>query len=183
MAYIGKTPTSVPLTSSDITDGIISTAKIADNAISAAKLASGVGGKVLQVVAATKTGSTNVASTSLADIGLSAAITPTATSSKIFMVASLSGRLYTEGTSDVVHTFAFIKGSTTVYTKGTEGIQGALGGGGVFTLPILDLSFVDSPNTTDATTYKVQVKANTTANGAKITATSTCHLTLMEIAG
>ena len=41
MAYIGKTPTSVPLTSSDIADGIISTAKIADDAVIAAKL--GVG--------------------------------------------------------------------------------------------------------------------------------------------
>jgi hypothetical protein len=50
MAYIGKNPTSVPLTSSDITDGIITTTKIADDAISAAKLAAGVGGKVLQVV-------------------------------------------------------------------------------------------------------------------------------------
>ncbi len=30
MAYIGKTPTPAPLTSSDVTDGIISTAKIAD---------------------------------------------------------------------------------------------------------------------------------------------------------
>ena len=37
MAYIGKTPTSAPLTSSDVTDGIISTAKIADNAVTAAK--------------------------------------------------------------------------------------------------------------------------------------------------
>ena len=49
--YIGKTPTSVPLTSSDITDGIITSAKIADGAVAtvdiadanvtAAKLASG----------------------------------------------------------------------------------------------------------------------------------------------
>ena len=51
MSYIGKTPTSVPLTSSDITDGIITSAKIADGAVAtvdiadanvtAAKLASG----------------------------------------------------------------------------------------------------------------------------------------------
>jgi len=41
MAYIGKTPTSVPLTSSDIADGIISTDKIADNAVTEPK-ASGI---------------------------------------------------------------------------------------------------------------------------------------------
>jgi hypothetical protein len=33
MSYIGNTPTSVPLTSADITDGIITSAKIADGAI------------------------------------------------------------------------------------------------------------------------------------------------------
>ena len=37
MSYIGKTPTAAPLTSSDVTDGIISTAKIADNAVTTAK--------------------------------------------------------------------------------------------------------------------------------------------------
>jgi len=37
MAYIGKSPTAAPLTSSDVADGIISTAKIADNAVTSAK--------------------------------------------------------------------------------------------------------------------------------------------------
>ena len=37
MAYIGKQPAAVALTSSDITDGIISTAKIADDAVTVAK--------------------------------------------------------------------------------------------------------------------------------------------------
>lgn len=39
MAYIGKSPAVAALTASDITDGIISTAKIADNAITEAKTA------------------------------------------------------------------------------------------------------------------------------------------------
>mgnify|MGYP001190859860 FL=1 len=38
MGFIGKQPTPVPLTSSDITDGIISTAKIADDAVTGAKI-------------------------------------------------------------------------------------------------------------------------------------------------
>ena len=40
MAYIGKKPTSAPLTSSDVTDGIITSAKIVDGTISSADLAS-----------------------------------------------------------------------------------------------------------------------------------------------
>lgn len=38
MSYIGKTPTAVPLTSSDITDGIISTDKLADTSVTNAKI-------------------------------------------------------------------------------------------------------------------------------------------------
>lgn len=41
MAFIGKVPTPVPLTSSDITDGIISSAKIADGTIATADIADG----------------------------------------------------------------------------------------------------------------------------------------------
>jgi len=42
MAYIGKTPASAALTSADISDGIISTAKIADDAATADKIANAV---------------------------------------------------------------------------------------------------------------------------------------------
>ena len=38
MSYIGKTPTPAPLTSSDITDGIISTSKLADTSVTNAKI-------------------------------------------------------------------------------------------------------------------------------------------------
>jgi|TARA_R100000479_G_scaffold438_1_gene338 hypothetical protein len=38
MAYIGKTPTSAPLTASDITDGIISNAKLGADSVNAAKI-------------------------------------------------------------------------------------------------------------------------------------------------
>ena len=38
MPFIGVQPATVPLTSSDITDGIISTAKIADDAVGNTKL-------------------------------------------------------------------------------------------------------------------------------------------------
>jgi len=38
LSYIGKTPTPAPLTSSDITDGIISTDKLADTSVTNAKL-------------------------------------------------------------------------------------------------------------------------------------------------
>ena len=42
MSYIGKTPTAVPLSSSDLEDGIITTAKIANDAATADKIADAV---------------------------------------------------------------------------------------------------------------------------------------------
>jgi hypothetical protein len=47
LSYIGKTPTPAPLTSSDITDGIISTAKIANDAATLAKMAQGTDGNLI----------------------------------------------------------------------------------------------------------------------------------------
>tara|TARA_R110000764_G_scaffold169307_2_gene256517 strand:- start:13 stop:1137 length:1125 start_codon:yes stop_codon:yes gene_type:complete len=44
MGYIGQAPTDVPLTGSDLADGIINSAKIADGTIASVDLAAGVGG-------------------------------------------------------------------------------------------------------------------------------------------
>ena len=47
MSYIGKTPTAVPLTSSDVADGIITEAKMADDAISLTELKAGTDGNII----------------------------------------------------------------------------------------------------------------------------------------
>ena len=47
MAYIGKEPTKAPLTSSDVTDGIITEAKMADDAISLTELKAGTDGEII----------------------------------------------------------------------------------------------------------------------------------------
>jgi hypothetical protein len=56
MSYIGKTPTSVPLGTSDLADNIVTVDKLAttlDLSSNTITLPNGVGGKVLQVVSAT----------------------------------------------------------------------------------------------------------------------------------
>ena len=47
MGFIGVQPASAPLTASDITDGIVSTAKLGDDAVSLAKMASGTDGQII----------------------------------------------------------------------------------------------------------------------------------------
>ena len=67
-------------------DGTVATAKLADDAVTAAKLAAGV---IVQVVQTAKTDTTSESSPSTySDItGMSVAITPTASSSKILVFA------------------------------------------------------------------------------------------------
>ncbi len=194
MAYIGKNPTAVPLTSSDITDGIITTTKIADDAISAAKLAAGVGGKVLQVVTATKTDtfSSNPSNSFIDITGLSATITPTSTSSKIYIAVTILGG-GVGGTNSAL--YRLVRDSTVIYAGDSAGSRalgfshqesqntnGSINGGG---------NFLDSPSTTSATTYKIQATSNNTIYINKTADDSDTLLrirgastiTLMEIAG
>ena len=95
MGYIGKTPTPAPLTSSDITDGIITIADLATTGTASSStflrgdgaFAEAGGGKVLQVVQTLKTDTESVTGSSFADIsGLNVAITPSASSSKVLIM-------------------------------------------------------------------------------------------------
>jgi len=106
LSYIGSKPANKPLTSSDITDGIISTAKIADDAVTAAKAAFSAG-KVLQVVSSDNSYATSTTSTSNTDVLSSsgvtweAAITPSSTSSKIIISANLMAKSAASGIADI----------------------------------------------------------------------------------
>ena len=185
MSYIGKTPTAAPLTSGDISDGIISTAKIADDAISAAKLASGVGGKVVQIVNVTKTDTFSTNASSYTDVtGLSAAITPSSTSNKIYVVLSIYVSDDTQTCNGICN---IVRGTTqlqeTVARLPQEGQS-------VYRLYNLSMTDFDSPATTSATTYKIQIKTNAgtmyvnrAANQGGFSNTATATLTLMEVAG
>ena len=97
MGFIGRQPTAAPLTSSDITDGIISTAKLANDAVDNTKLdlsdnyaftgtITGAGGTFKQIT--TGEHSTQVVSNSqaLTNTGLSGTITPSSSSSKILLL-------------------------------------------------------------------------------------------------
>ena len=136
---------------------------------------SGSAGKVLQVVSATKTDEWSTTSTSYVDVtGLSVAITPTSATSKILVTvqvamggsesAEWSGgqmRLYRDATSI---------GESTATTGSTAGANFG-GGSGLHTRDLYATwtaggGFLDAPNTTAATTYKVKLA---TANYGGIT--------------
>ena len=72
--------------------------------------ASGVGGKVLQVVSAAKTDTFSSSSTSLVDItGLSVAITPSSTSNKVLIIVNCAVTGADAGIG-----FSIVRGSTEI---------------------------------------------------------------------
>lgn len=115
-------------------------------------------GKVLQVVSAVKTDTASTTSATLASTGLEAAITPSATSSKVLILISAN-----IGTKDDVAPYFQINRDSTVLT-------GALGDAAssrvrtagrtqqqysiynIFPVPII---YLDSPSSTSAITYKL----------------------------
>jgi hypothetical protein len=149
----------MPLTkiqSLGITDGTIVAGDIASGAITAAKLASGVGGKVLQVVSSFKSDTASTSSTSFASLGLSVSITPSSASNKILI---LTDAKIGHSTGQVRYVALFKDGSiiSTGDTAGTRikaGITLTDGDGSQKIEPYV-VTFLDSPATTSSITYAI----------------------------
>ena len=159
---------------------------VAGNVLTAAQMNNLRGAfRVLQVVEANKLDVFSTASSSYVDVtGWTATITPSATTSKILVIysASTSGGTYTG--------FQIVRGSTAIGNGTASGSRvaankayydaAASGGESIYG------SFLDSPSTTSATTYKMQVKNHTT-NTLYVGATFTnvdnaaCYSTLTNI--
>ena len=130
-----------------------------------------VSGKVLQVVTATKTDTFTLSSSdgTFTDVtGLSVSITPTSTSSKIFIMANLniSGsnryaafKVLRDSTSIGIGDAASSRTRVAVSSHRNESASNDH-----HIMHNSSTNFLDSPNTTSATTYKIQI-ANTYVAG------------------
>ena len=153
-------------------------------------------GQVLQVVQATKTTTFSTTSTSFVDLtDLSASITPSSVSNKILVRYSVNCA-NTSNNNSVYLTL--VRGSTQIFIGNGSG-QGnpatsvgtnfGLGGSpeGVFTHN-LSSEYLDSPSTTLATTYKIQMRVTAATGfvnrrGDSNADGTVSSITLMEIAG
>ena len=140
----------------------ISTGGIADDAVTAAK-ATGFG-KVGQVVQATTSSAVNVASTSVADTGLTVNITPTASTSKVLV--QVNQNILTDiDTTAANSKIKLLRGTTTVIDFTTNIARVEAGGASSAKFGNLTtFSFLDSPSTTSETTYKTQGAISSTSN-------------------
>jgi len=145
-------------------------------------------GSVLQVVQGGRTTRVTHNSNTFADIGVSAAITPSSTSSKILV--RLEGTIGNSAAGNQTSIKLF-RGSTEigVGTGGdTYNIFFSRLGTNSYDMSALSQSVLDSPATTSAITYKIQMAAfNATGSlggrGDSASIANPTRLTLMEIAG
>jgi len=123
------------------------------------------GGKVLQVVQATKTDTFTTTSTSYVDVtGLTASITPASASNKILVV--VHAYVSNTSTSNGNAYLTLVRDSTEIFIGDTAGSRSrattSIGPsrshtGYQFSASI---SYLDSPSATTSTTYKLQAQAN-----------------------
>ena len=138
-----------------IADTAISTAKIADDAVTAAK-ATGFG-KIGQVLSTTIGSEQSTTSGSYGDIsGLTQAITPSATSSKIFVLAQIMSDVRNGAGNATFGAIKLLRGSTSL-EQIDNFAQLNIGNGEPDKLKVSSYhSFLDSPNSTSALTFKYQ---------------------------
>tara|TARA_R100001509_G_C4790991_1_gene189752 strand:+ start:45 stop:596 length:552 start_codon:yes stop_codon:yes gene_type:complete len=174
--------------SNDTITGLqINSANIVNGSITADDLATGVGGKALQVVQNSFSTQTNFNSTSYVDTGLTATITPAATSSKVLIVGWIPVNTSMFASPYNVYGWGFniVRGSTEIKAGSAlqyyQAINVANVNYTVFARPH-SFSFLDSPNTTSSTTYKIQTKENDINSGLNICSNSqTAEMILIEV--
>ena len=187
MAYIGKIPAAAALTADDITDGIISNAKLAQDIISADTalavapaatdelLISDAGtlkridyslipgsGRILNTEEVQPNNSTTINSTSWTDTTLTDTITPSSTSSKILLMYGWESKNNnSEGYGTRIE--RAISGGATTNVGATDiynfWVQGA---SGIELRWHPMLNWLDSPSTTSEITYTIQAAGNNT---------------------
>ena len=153
-------------------------------------------GQVLQVVSSALTSTVTGTGTSIVDSGLTATITPSSTSSKIYV----NGYLSLASQAFFVYCW-LVRGSTQILKGDAAGSRPTItftntyaGSDDQYNMSPYPFQFLDSPSTTSATTYKIQLRQYGTGawlinrswsdrDNANYEPRSTSVITLMEIAG
>ena len=171
--------------------------KLNNQSLSAVTSAGLPSGTVLQVKSVSSNTHQTINQTSYTDItGMSVSITPTSTSSKILVIASVSA------SKDNAHSglVQLVRGSTAIGGGSGSGshlnnVMFNIRDSSQYYVPSHSQSYLDSPSTTSATTYKLQGKTTQASNPLYVNRTRNNNttqeydspvattLTVMEIAG
>jgi hypothetical protein len=137
-------------------------------------------GQVLQVVNATYGTLVSTSSSTYSDTGLTASITPKFSTSKILVLVSAAGTSKSGSNTGVG--LRVLRGSTTILS-----FEGGIAytGSTISVSASASTTYLDSPATTSATTYKLQfnsISNSATANVNDGNGNQASTITLMEIA-
>jgi len=138
------------------------------------------GGKVLQVVQGTYSTGVTSSSSTYADTGLTATITPSAATSKVLVIVSQQGIYKTAQNATTSTSVKLLRGATDLTTFQVEiGYTNSLLALGSATA---STAWLDSPNTTSATTYKTQFRSRQNTAAVQVQANADdSTIILMEI--
>ena len=167
--------------------GTLPAANINDTSIgNITALPSGVGGKVLQVVQATTVAQVNNTTTSFTDTGLSASITPSSASNKIFIIVNQAHKTQDPSALSAGSAIKLVRDSTDIYAD-VRPYENFMQIGSASNIQYYDrynLNYLDSPSTTSATTYKTQGRAYQSGDELVVQPEGIeSTITLMEVAG
>jgi hypothetical protein len=146
------------------------------------------GGKVLQVVGATTTTATTIASATLTDTGITASITPSSATSKILVMVTAEFKHFRNGAGFSGIAAELFRGATSIAdwnkTDADEFdfVQYAGSSANTYKSGTTTVIYLDSPSTTSSTTYKLQARgydASVSVTFQQNSAIST--ITLLEI--
>jgi len=144
----------------------------------------GGGGKVLQVVQGVASTDVTVSTSTFTDTGLTATITPSSASSKVLVILTQPVILYMASTTAVSGKYQLLRNATTIWTQPDDSLGVGAGGNGANYILynwILPLTYLDSPSTTSATTYKTQGARNHASNYIRFNEGGDGQIILMEI--
>jgi hypothetical protein len=135
------------------------------------------GGKVLQVVQATYSTEVTNATSTYADTGLTATITPSSATSKVLVMVSQQGCSKTSANADNSIELKLLRGATDILQFVTFGIltNSALRVNGLN----YSANYLDTPATTSATTYKTQFRNQNGTAAVQVQAISSAVSTIL----
>jgi molybdopterin-binding protein len=144
-------------------------------------------GNVLQVVEGSTDTSVTVSTVSYTDTGLTASITPSSASSKVLVIVSQQAALSrSSSNSEFNLDLQLLRGATVLEEYG-DYVLFANATGLINLGTQICITYLDSPNTTSSTTYKMQGRPDSTANSLvsvfQTGSRGRSSIILMEIAG
>ena len=149
-------PSDGSVTTAKLGDNAVTTAKLGDGSVTSAKLSSG---KVLQVVQGTHATPVSNSTSTYADTGLTASITPISTSNKILVLVNQSYLIQNTTASQAGGSIRLLRDTTRI-SGGIERYElylRAVGSNNRSAYGRQTINFLDTPSSTSALTYKTQL--------------------------